>query len=445
MKEIRLQNFRCYTELTVNFKSGVNLLVGDNATGKTSILKACKYVLSAFFSGFSDDNTKWMNPVNDDFQQIETDGILLHEQPIQIRFKINDTIEYPELFRGQLNRFNLIDEPTEMYYTLIKNSKKNSRSLTSGIKDYRDYATALMHDCITVSGQQKALPLFAGFSTEDIHATRKIDAGKFKTYNHKPSFGYYECLEGDGFFPYWIKRLLVLQEGRENHPEIVIVRKAIQDALGLDGCQIIRDIQIRPIQKKVYYIFMDGREVEADYLSDGYRRLVNIVTDLAFRCALLNRGMYAEEACSKTKGTVLIDEVDLHLHPTLQSLVLKGLCHAFPKLQFIVSSHAPMVMSGVESNENNVVYKLDFSAANGYTLVPIVTYGMDLSTLTDVVLNQTPRAVEVDRQLSRLFDYIDNDNLDEALTLLHEMKEKHGEHIPELAQAEAMLNCVIPD
>ena len=443
MKEIRLENFRCYTDLSVSFRSGVNLFVGDNATGKTSILKACKYVLSSFFSGFSDDNTKWVNPGNEDFRQIETDGILLQERPIHIHFNTDDTIEYLELLRRPESLF-LTDEESETYYTLTKNTKKNSRSLTSGIREYKDYAAALMQSYITENGQQKALPLFANFSTEDIHATRKIDVDKFKAYSHKPSFGYYECLEGDGFFPYWIKRLLVLQEGRENHPEIAIVRRAVQEALGGGGCRIIQDMQVRPNQKKVYYIYMDGREVEAGYLSDGYRRLVNIVTDLAFRCALLNRGIYNDEACARTKGTVLIDEVDLHLHPTLQSRVLKGLRHAFPQLQFIVSSHAPMVMSGVESNEENVIYKLDFSAESGYGIAPVVTYGMDLSTLTEVVLNQTPRVAEVDLQLTTLFELIDDEKVDEATILLKDMKEKYGGHIPELAQAEAMLNCVIP-
>lgn len=438
MKEIRLENFRCYPDLSVTFRSGVNLLVGDNATGKTSILKACKYILSSFFCGFSDDNTKWSSPIHEDFRQIEVDGIVLQERPIHIHFNTDDIIEYPTL-----RQTSIIEE--DMPYVLTKNSKKNSRPQTTGIKIYRDYATSLMHSYINEAGQQKALPLFASFSTEDIHSTRKIDAGKFKTYHHKPSFGYYECLEGDGFFPYWIKRLLVLQEGRESHPEITIVRKAIQDALGMDGCQIIRDIQIRPIKKKVYYIFMDGREVEADYLSDGYRRLVNIVSDLAFRCALLNRGIYGEEACARTKGSVLIDEVDLHLHPTLQSLVLKGLRHAFPGLQFIVSSHAPMVMSGVESNEENIVYKLSFSAENGYDITPVVTYGMDMSTLTDVVLNQTPRVEEVELQLDKLFRLIDESQQEEAQSLLQEMKNTYGEYIPELAQAEAMLNCVISE
>lgn len=58
MKRIRLENFRCYTDQSIEFKSGINLLVGDNGSGKTSILKACKYVLSSFFAGFSDEHTK---------------------------------------------------------------------------------------------------------------------------------------------------------------------------------------------------------------------------------------------------------------------------------------------------------------------------------------------------------------------------------------------------
>lgn len=443
MNNIRLQNFRCYADRSIVFKPGINLLVGDNASGKTSVLKACKYVLSSFFSGFSDENTKWINPDVDDFRHVELDGILLQELPILITFDAEDTIAYPEMTRRSL--INLFGEKTDRWYTLIKNSKKNSRPLTSGIKEYKDYAALLKETYTNESGQQKSLPLFANFSTEDIHSTRKIDAGKFKIYNHKPSFGYYECLEGDGFLPYWIKRLLILQEGERNKQEIAIVRKAISDALGADGCNIIQDLRIRPLQKKVYYCFMDGREVEADYLSDGYRRLVNIITDIAFRCALLNRGLYGEEACAHTKGTVLIDEIDLHLHPTLQSLVLKGLRNAFPQVQFIVSSHAPMVMSSVKSNEKNTVYFLHYSTTNAYDIIPITTYGMDLSTISDIILGQPPRAAEVDNQLNNLFNLIDTEKFEEAQRMLQEMQEQYGSNLPELSQAEAMLNCVTTD
>ncbi|MGL4852119.1 MAG: AAA family ATPase [Phocaeicola sp.] len=441
MKEIELHNFRCFETQRISFRGGINLLVGDNASGKTSILKACRYVLSSFFSGFSDENTSWKNPDVDDFREVVTsDGIVLPEQPIRLFFNTEDTMDLSLLGSRQKHmELGGLDFP----FVLAKNSKKNSRSLITGISEYKRYASLLQQSYFADSEQTRTLPLFASFSTEDIHSKRKIDAARFKSYYAKPSLGYYECLEGDGFFSYWIKRLLVLQEGREGHPEISIVRHALQKALGIDGCAIIKDMQVRPIQKKVYFIFLDGREIEADYLSDGYRRLVNIVIDVAFRCALLNRGIYGEETCSLTKGTVLIDEVDLHLHPTLQSLVLKGLKHAFSSLQFIVSTHAPMVMSGVETNEENVVYKLVYTSEQSYSVTEINTYGMDLSTLTDVVLDQMPRAKEVGESLHKLFDLIDNDEIKEARSLLSELRAMHRDNLPELSEAEAMLDCVI--
>lgn len=441
MKEIKLENFRCYIDQTLRFKSGINLLIGDNASGKTSILKACRYVLSAFFSGFSDENTKWISPDVDDFTIIKRGEILLPEKPITLSFicdeNMYDTIPFED---------NPYNPGYYGEYQLRKNSKKNSRSLISGIMDYRDYSKLLYNTFIDDQhGQVYALPLFAGFTTEDIHASRKIDSRKFQSYAQKSSFGYYECLDGEGFFPYWIKRLLILQEGGKNKQEIEIVRNAIISALGIDGCNIINDMQIRPNQKKVYYIFSDGREVDSEYLSDGYRRLVNIITDLAFRCALLNRGIYGLESTKKTRGIVLVDEIDLHLHPTLQALVLKGLQNAFPRIQFIVTTHAPMVMSGVESNEKNVVYKLDYSPKDGYTIQETQTYGMDVSTITETILDQPPRDSHINDLLSQLFGSIDNNEIKKANSLLKELKDNFGDRLPDLAQAEAMLNFTIEE
>lgn len=446
MKQIRLENFRCYADQTILFKPGVNLLIGDNASGKTSVVKACKYVLSSFFAGFSDENTRWITPHVDDFSvRLSNDGIILPERPIKIHFSCNPD-QYDTLpFNGEY--YCPGNEGEE--YTLQKNSKKNSRPLISEMINYRDYAR-LLHETYVKEEDHSAyrthaLPLFACFSTEDIHAVRKIDTKKFIQYAQKESMGYYECLEGDGFFPYWLKRLLILQEGQKNMEEITIVRNAIVKALGAEGCNIICDMQIRPLQNKVYYILPDRREVEAAFLSDGYKRLVNIVTDIAFRCALLNRGLYQTDAAHRTKGTVLIDEVDLHLHPTLQASVLQGLRHAFPNIQFIVTTHAPMVMTGVENNDENIVYRLGYSEESGYKIEKTDTYGMDVSTITDVVLKQVPRDAKVESQLVELFNLIDEERVDEARRLLQKMQDIFGSNLPELAQAEAMLNFSIID
>ncbi len=434
MKQIRLEYFRCYTDLTIDLKSGVNLFIGDNASGKTTVLRACQYVLSSFFAGYSDENTHWISPGDDDFTVQIDNGNILPEKPVNIYF-IPDPNQY-ETISIEDTDFKPGQEEDE--YVILKNSKKNSRALVGGIEKYRNYARMLLTS-------NAALPLWGNFSTENIHSIRKINATKFKEYVQKASLGYYECLNGDGFLRYWLKRLLILQEGQKDLHEIETVRTAIINALGMTdgGCGFFQDMLIRHNQGKVYYILSDGREIDAEHLSDGYRRLVNIVTDIAFRCALLNGRLYGAEAALLTKGTVLIDEIDMHLHPTLQAKVLKGLRNAFPMIQFIATTHAPMVMTSIENDTENVVYQLDYDCGK-YNIHEKQTYGMDASTITNVVLNQTPRAQEVDDQLERLFSLIDAGS-EEAHVLLHDMQERFGGKLPELAEAEAMLNFSIAE
>ena len=417
MKHIKLENYRCYELLPLSFKSKTTLLVGDNSSGKTTIIRALRSVLSSFFTGYSDENTRFVGLAEDDFTVKMTDSGTTNDKPIVVEFDL-----------------------LGISATLSRNSRKNERTLTTGLKPITLYAKDLQKTLFENDIQVKPLPLFASFSTEDIHSNRKFSMEPFKQYAHKPSFGYYECLQGDGFFRYWTKRLLVLKEGGKGVIELFCVRQAIQNTLGVNGCNIINDMEIRHNQSKVYYHFTDGREIDSDNLSDGYKRLVNMVTDLAFRCALLNQGIYGEEACLKTKGTVLIDEIDLHLHPTLQSIVIKSLQNAFPNLQFVITTHAPMVMTSIQSNKENGIYMLSYSKENGYKAVDVDLYGLDASTILDVVLDVTPRSKDVDDRLNTLFQFIDTDDYANAKIILTEMKEEFGDNLPELARAEAMLN-----
>lgn len=436
MLRIDIRDFRCFHQLTLDFKPDVNLLIGDNASGKTSLLMACKYALSSFFAGFSDENTKWESPKSNDFRIVQVnEETLLDELPISITFSLN------ELFEGASGT-----------YTIEKNSKKNSRPLLRGIADYRD-ASALLHTSyysktiLGVAGRytiNKALPLFVSFSTEDIHTVRKISGEQFMNYSQKPSFGYYECMNCNGLLKYWIKRLLVLSEAGQGQTEINVVKKAIVTALGKEGCNIISDMMIRPNRKKVFYRFMDGRESELDMLSDGYKRLVNIVTDIAFRCTLLNKEIYGDSSADRTKGVVLIDEIDMHLHPLLQARVMMGLKAAFPQLQFIVTTHAPMVMTGVMTDDFNAVHKISYY--NGeYITEAVNTYGLDASQILRLVLGVSPRDMQVDSRLKVLFDNIDDNKEEEARRELEALENKFHDSLPELAQARAMLDFNVLD
>ena len=420
MQNINIHNFRCYDSLELNFNNNINLIIGDNASGKTSLLQACKYALSSFFAGFSDENTKWLAPSKDDFRIIyDQNKSVANEKEINISFS-QDMI-----FDGSAGEFSV-----------IKRSKKNSRALTSGITKYKQNAAKLYDNYLAGN---MPLPLFACFTTEDIHSKRKISEKQFLSYAQKNSFGYVECLDCNGLMAYWQKRLLVLKEADKNQFETEIVCKTVVHALGEEGCGFIRDMIVSPIKKKIFFKLLDGREIESDFLSDGYKRLVNIVTDIAFRCVLLNRHAYGDNCIRETKGTVLIDEIDMHLHPILQSKVLKSLQDTFPNLQFIVTTHAPMVMTGVVSDKNNIVYKLSYKDGD-YSIQEVKTYGLDASKIIELILNVVPRDVAVDNELKSLFEDIDSDNSKSATERLEKLKNKFGDMLPELSQAQAMLD-----
>lgn len=124
---------------------------------------------------------------------------------------------------------------------------------------------------------------------------------------------------------------------------------------------------------------------------------------------------------------------------------MKGLQHAFPKIQFIITSHAPMIMTGIPMDDQNKIIKLGYNEQEGYTAKEIETYGLDASTIIQAVLGVTPRSQDVENRLKTLFAFIDNDQYNEAVLTLKEMREQFGNYLPELARAEAMLNFLTDD
>ena len=449
MRRISINNFRCYESKSMDFRRGINLLIGDNSVGKTSLLRACNLVMNAFFCGYSDENTKWKSAEDDDFREIKNDDVATDELPINIAFEL-DEIDCPVITLEDGSVKHLYDNepilgelgnPT-LY--IEKRSKKNARNLVSGLLPLRNYASLLQKNShVIIDGtalQRNALPLFACFTTEDIHTVRKFDKTQFKKYPQKSSFGYFENFDCKGLLDCWLKRLLVLKEAKKGEQEIECVRKAVVSALGPDGCNIIVDMEVRDNDNEVFFIYCDGREVRSDFLSDGYRRIVSIVIDLAFRCALLNKVMYGDEAYKLTHGTAVIDEIDEHLHPALQVRILKALHQTFPKIQFIVSTHAPLVMSSVENTPENVVYKLEYKGGI-YSHKELNTYGLDALTIMQVYMDQTPRDLAVDEEIKYIESLIDVEKYSEARAALEKMQERPGSDAnPELSRIEATLS-----
>ena len=417
MRSIHLKHFRCYSDFRLVFKPGINLLVGDNASGKTSLLKACQYVLSAFFAGFSDENTNWITFDTDDFQRLVEEDQELPTQPIQIIFDATDL--------DHTGKKNLSSQVLE------RRKPKGTRTLRTGFGEYYHYSQLLQYTFYSFKEKQQVapLPLFAYYSVEDIHAKRRFNTTAFSRVA-KHSLGYHGCLNGDGFLRYWIHRLLILEEKKVGHQESTFVTESILRVVGEQGCNLFKKILIRINAKEVVFVAIDGREIPTDYLSEGQKRIVAMAIDLAFRSYLLNYSLYGE--------------VDMHLHPSLQAKILPALRRAYPNVQFIASSHAPMVMSGIKSDEENAVYRLSYDEGAGYQAGEVYTYGLDLSTLVERLWELPPRTAEVAERLNGLFKLIDDEEYEKAKGRLNELREDFPEGgLSDLSYAEGLLTVLM--
>jgi predicted ATP-binding protein involved in virulence len=107
-------------------------------------------------------------------------------------------------------------------------------------------------------------------------------------------------------------------------------------------------------EKMLFVAHKDHGLLPLSYLSDGIRNTVALVADVAHRCARLNPH-FVEKATICTPGILLIDEVDLHLHPEWQQRIIRMLQTVFPNLQLILSTHSPQVLSTVDASQIRLI------------------------------------------------------------------------------------------
>lgn len=420
LTRIEFKGFRCFSNYSLGFRRGVNLLIGDNGSGKTSVIRGVILVLNAFFKGFSDENTSCSGIASDDFNHTVVNESKSLTRPVEISFTLEGNAEKVSIFRES--------KKTATTYKNAKEFNWKNRELFNDVSDEDG------------NHRRTPLPLLAFFATDDIHSkVGNVNGKAFKDYYLTPSFGYYFCLKGGFLAKHWINRMLVLKEGGKGEEELAVVVNALKNALGRAGCGIIRDVDIRPKQGYVYFIFTDGRDVRFEDLSDGYLRLVNIVMDLAFRCSILNRPLYGLDACKLTEGVVCIDELDDHLHPSLQARVVKAMQRTFPRLQFVISTHAPMVMTSVEDTENNVVYRLDYQE-NSYLAEIVSVYGLDASSIIQFYLHQADKDIDVQRQLDDLFRLLDEERIEDAKAKLSKLEAHFSDRLPEITRARTLMS-----
>ncbi|MCY4375587.1 MAG: AAA family ATPase, partial [Spirochaetaceae bacterium] len=178
--------------------------------------------------------------------------------------------------------------------------------------------------------------------------------------------------------------------------------------------------------------FEDGHAAPWSQLSDGYHVFIALVADIARRAVTLNQfdGVYAP---ARVEGVVLIDELDLHLHPRWQRVALPRLREAFPRLQLVVTTHSPQVLS---SAENRQVRRLVDRRVQERD---VFVSGRDTNAILRDLMRTDDRDDEGVVALRRLHDAIDRGDGEQADRVYRELVGRWGDADPALIRAKGLM------
>ena len=190
------------------------------------------------------------------------------------------------------------------------------------------------------------------------------------------SNGYIDSLDGaanDKLMMKWFQKMTIQELQRKQEiPEFTAVRTAMEQVFasitGFSDVNVQFNLDTGDIDVTYYDQNNEHVRIPLSLLSDGYKCTISLIADIAYRMAILNPQLL-DKVLTETEGIVLIDEVDLHLHPTWQKRILKDLLDIFPMVQFIVSTHAPEVINSVRSD--SVVILKDNYRSNEFLKVDL--------------------------------------------------------------------------
>jgi predicted ATP-binding protein involved in virulence len=177
-----------------------------------------------------------------------------------------------------------------------------------------------------------------------------------------------------------------------------------------------------------------GQELNIHQLSDGETGLLVLAADLARRLAIANPGL--ADPVQEGSGVVLIDEIELHLHPAWQRKVIPALTRTFQNCQFIVTTHSPQVISEVKPEG---IYILERTDEGIVARRPESSYGRDTNRILEDLMNTPERPQEIKENLLELFRLIARGELDSARQLHQEIADKIGADEPELVGASVSI------
>lgn len=351
LQRIHLANFRCFNDLSIDFDRHLTVLIARNGQGKTAILDAITILVGTFVGSFYTGRGKG----------IATSDVTLwitNQNPLSMAPQYSTVLSGEGDICGQMIQWSRsLNSPKS------KTTVKDARNLTSIARKMQSEVT---------DNKVNILPVMAYYGTGRLWSHKKKTERKlFESGFYDRTAGYQDCLDSESSYKYfedWFRyasKTLAESEYRKKESRVMDVSVGKSSYSGMiDAVRHAVDVCLRVINWScIRYSFMHQALVmehpqqgvlEVGQLSDGVRNMIGMVADIAYRMVQLNSHLGAD-ATLLTPGLVLIDEVDMHLHPEWQQTVLCSLSDAFPNVQFVVTTHSPQVVSSVDKDKVRII------------------------------------------------------------------------------------------
>jgi predicted ATP-binding protein involved in virulence len=411
IKKVSIENFRGFENIELEFQSDITVLIGENGAGKTAVLDCLALLLTILKECIQ-------------YQTFKAENFKEFFHSLELRQKSAKTINRISLFLGN----------EELYWEAGLN-RNNDYLFLDEILSIESVTQQLFYERKTTENRIN-LPLIVYYPASNA----PVNSIDFKNASDNFTIDIFSAYEGAldkksfdfvNFFN-WYKWQENIEKQIGENKTLDAVRDAIYNILSDEHNQFDKlSINWLNNPNGEMMICKGETPLNINQLSSGEKTLLTLVADLARRLAIANPH---RENPLIGNGVVLIDEVDLHLHPRWQRALIPQLQKTFPNCQFIVTTHSPLVLSNI--SHKKVIILEDFQPVK----ITPHTFGRDNNSILYELMGVKQRPDEMQQQFDQVYELIDDDHLKKAKKLLTQLSKVVGFNDPDIAYGNSLIN-----
>lgn len=403
---IEIKNYKGFEDCVVNFHPNMNVFIGSNASGKTTLLTAI-------------------------LKSLGTIPYQILGQYNEIFALKNEDINYKENYASLMTHISNFDDSRVKFKTFINIGAGQNLKIPETIQQQFYTVINSFNNNIGVSPQTipiiKFYPANRGSITySEVYNNNVFKISQLETWSNI----YQDTLSYSKFFHWFFENEtdeLRLQRDFKDFnaqsPALRDVRTALQlafDELGYGDYSILsKQIKRAGNSKLLPSLFLKnkstGKEENIDSKSEGEKAIITLIADIAYNLSIA-KNFLIDNDFLKSPGIVMIDEIETHLHPKWQREILPILSKLFPNIQFFIATHSPQIVASVKSE--SVFICDNFNVEK----VPFKTFGEDSNSILNEIFNTTDRPIPYIKLIQKFDDLIDNDaSINELEIILKEI------------------------